>query len=102
MKTRLNLTIVASLAIALQLAVPSARGDDAVAKTVHPGVLHLPETPYRYSQVQLPAFYDSNPIRQFDNTPSENPITDAGATLGRAVCRGGSAPRHRDIFPKGT
>ena len=50
----------------------------------------LPETPYSYSQISLPAHF-IDPIGQdssvvdADNTPAENPITDAGATLGRVL-----------------
>ncbi|MBO6515349.1 MAG: cytochrome-c peroxidase [Bacteroidia bacterium] len=57
--------------------------------------LDLPETPYNYSDITLPHHFRVNafPARyrfQFaavesDNTPSDNPTTDAGATLGRVL-----------------
>lgn len=57
--------------------------------------LNLPETPYNYANVVLPRHYLENafgvesPFQQaaieLDNTPSVNPITDAGATLGRVL-----------------
>jgi cytochrome c peroxidase len=46
--------------------------------------LNLPATPYRYANVALPAHF-TQPGRNDDNTPPDNPITDAGATLGRVL-----------------
>jgi len=47
--------------------------------------LHLPAVPYRYADVNLPAHFKTPAAMQFDNTPPDNPITDAGATLGRVL-----------------
>jgi cytochrome c peroxidase len=47
--------------------------------------LTLPETPYRYADVDLPSHFRSPAARRFDNTPRDNPVTDAGATLGRVL-----------------
>ena len=47
--------------------------------------LHLPDVPYRYSYVDLPAHFKTPAAERFDNTPADNPITDAGATLGRVL-----------------
>jgi cytochrome c peroxidase len=33
----------------------------------------------------LPAHFDTPAVQGFDNTPADNPITDAGATLGRVL-----------------
>lgn len=46
--------------------------------------LQLPETPYRYANVELPAHFTALG-RAGDNTPADNPITDNGATLGRVL-----------------
>jgi cytochrome c peroxidase len=46
--------------------------------------LKLPATPYRYADVELPAHL-TQPGRTHDNTPADNPLTDAGATLGRVL-----------------
>jgi len=46
--------------------------------------LRLPETPYRYAKVELPAHL-AQPARNDDNTPTDNPLTDDGATLGRVL-----------------
>jgi cytochrome c peroxidase len=47
--------------------------------------LLLPATNYNYSSPVLPASFSVNPILAEDNTPTNNPITDAGATLGRVL-----------------
>jgi cytochrome c peroxidase len=47
--------------------------------------LRLPETPYRYADIDLPAHFQTPVARRFDNTPADNPVTDHGATLGRAL-----------------
>jgi len=55
----------------------------------------LPETPYIYANIDLPDHYETNGFPSqnsfqdaavdHDNTPADNPITDAGATLGRVL-----------------
>ena len=45
----------------------------------------LPETPYDYASAGLPSHLDVNAVRMWDTTPLDNPITDAGATLGRVL-----------------
>ncbi|MEM6929557.1 MAG: cytochrome c peroxidase [Myxococcota bacterium] len=47
-------------------------------------VLDLPETRYRYAP-EWPAHFDANVVAAVDNTPNDNPVTDAGATLGRVL-----------------
>jgi cytochrome c peroxidase len=47
--------------------------------------LHLPDTPYRYADIDLPAHFKTPVARRFDNTPADNPVTDHGATLGRVL-----------------
>jgi cytochrome c peroxidase len=47
--------------------------------------LRLPETPFRYAELDLPAHFKAPLARQFDNTPADNPVTDHGATLGRVL-----------------
>ena len=71
-------------------------GPDAAAAPIDPTdaaslppevtrTLDLPATPYRYSAVVLPAHFRTAAVRALDNTPADNPITDAGATLGRVL-----------------
>ena len=62
-----------------------SRGGNGLGENVRRRVLHLPETPYRYADVELPAHFRSFVARRFDNTPADNPVTDHGATLGRAL-----------------
>ena len=47
-------------------------------------VLDLPSPPYSYNDA-LPQHFRTPAVRGFDNTPQDNPITDAGATLGRVL-----------------
>ena len=47
--------------------------------------LSLPATNYNYASPSLPASYSVNPILAEDNTPGNDPTTDAGTTLGRAL-----------------
>jgi len=59
---------------------PDTTGGDPAA-----GVLDLPDSPYNYAAIELPAHYVSSLARGMDNTPDDNPITDDGATLGRVL-----------------
>ena len=43
----------------------------------------LPETPYRYAAIDLPAHFEGAQAQ--DNTPRANRLTDAGAALGRVL-----------------
>jgi cytochrome c peroxidase len=47
--------------------------------------LHLPDTPYNYSNIELPRHFEVPSATRMDNTPATNPITDEGATLGRVL-----------------
>ncbi|SRR6056297_2164231 len=46
--------------------------------------LRLPDPPYAYANVDWPEHF-AEVIDRFDNTPDDNSITDAGATLGRVL-----------------
>lgn len=46
--------------------------------------LLLPDTPYDYAGVELPR-HITQPGRNDDNTPADNPLTNDGATLGRVL-----------------
>jgi cytochrome c peroxidase len=75
------LAVFAFLASASGQAVPSASGEPAKVERV----LHLPDTPLRYTDEDLPAHFKTAAVRRLDNTPKDNPVTDAGATLGRIL-----------------
>jgi cytochrome c peroxidase len=59
--------------------------DGASAKPSTPRVLVLPDPPFTYTDLQLPAHFKTTAAQQHDNTPPDNPVTDAGATLGRVL-----------------
>jgi cytochrome c peroxidase len=45
----------------------------------------LPATPANYAHPELPPHFAADLVRRCDNTPADNPLTDAGATLGRVL-----------------
>lgn len=56
--------------------------------------LNLPDTYFNYANIALPSYYTASEfppqfqfqaVTAYDNTPADNPITDAGATLGRVL-----------------
>jgi cytochrome c peroxidase len=47
--------------------------------------LDLPDRPFNYAKPDLPEHFRTRLVNRFDNTPSDNPTTDDGATLGRAL-----------------
>jgi cytochrome c peroxidase len=59
--------------------------------------LDLPDEPYEYANVELPAHFASSLARGFDNTPDDNPITNDGATLGRVLFYDESLSANRTI-----
>jgi cytochrome c peroxidase len=55
-----------------------------MASTVASALL-LPESPANYANPALPPSFSVQPIVGQDNTPVNNPVTNAGATLGRVL-----------------
>ncbi len=47
--------------------------------------LRLPDKPYSYADIDLPAHFKTPVAQRFDNTPADNKVTDDGATLGRVL-----------------
>lgn len=45
----------------------------------------LPDEPFDYTHVELPPPIKAAQLRQSDNTPDDNPMTDQGAMLGRVL-----------------
>ena len=74
--TRLVLSF--GLVAVVLLAAFTARLADSGAPT-------LPPTPYNYAAIELPAHLLAPTLQLSENTPSNNPVTDAGATLGRVL-----------------
>ncbi|MFK7803987.1 MAG: cytochrome-c peroxidase [Anaerolineae bacterium] len=48
-------------------------------------VPQLPATHYNYANPDLPNYFERGRVDNTDNTPNNNPVTDAGATLGRVL-----------------
>lgn len=50
-------------------------------------ILDLPDIPYDYTSLNLPSYFltGEGSVIDTDNNPTTNPITDAGATLGRVL-----------------
>lgn len=72
---------------------PDAAPEADMGEQPYSATLDLPATPYEYAAPDLPQHYmvETFPIRAQravildDNTPDDNPTTDAGATLGRVL-----------------
>ncbi len=47
--------------------------------------LNLPNKSFNYSKIELPKHFRVAFLDRLDNTPKDNPITDAGAALGRVL-----------------
>jgi cytochrome c peroxidase len=79
--------LVLALVLAGSRAAAPPRSTEAppVVKPSTLRTLRLPPTPYRYAKIDLPAHFKTAGARRFDNTPRDNPVTDHGATLGRAL-----------------
>jgi cytochrome c peroxidase len=81
-------TLVPLLVGCLALAAsPPAHGQGKEQEGVPAKVrtLRLPDEPLRYADPDLPEHFKARVLWRFDNTPADNPVTDWGATLGRAL-----------------
>lgn len=48
-------------------------------------ILNLPDSPFNYANIVLPDYFLDNDVRNEDNTPNNNEVTDDGAVLGRVL-----------------
>ncbi|AMQ56577.1 cytochrome-c peroxidase [Algoriphagus sanaruensis] len=88
----INKLIVLSTSILIGLILFSCQKEDDFNPTFGQ-YLNLPTKPFDYSSLNLPTYFVTNvpgsplptSILGTDNTPSNNPITDEGATLGRVL-----------------
>ena len=82
MNGRPRATGTCAVALALAGIASAAPPKEAEARpAVKPSTertLRLPETPYRYAALDLPEHFRTPAARRFDNTPPDNPVTDAG------------------------
>ncbi|MCT4623062.1 MAG: cytochrome-c peroxidase, partial [Schleiferiaceae bacterium] len=76
---RLTLLLFTIVAIACSKEDIPPIGDPADA------VISLPETPFNYSNPNLPQHLLDPAVLNADNAPFNNPVTDHGATLGRVL-----------------
>lgn len=58
--------------------------------------INLPQTSYNYANIILPSDVSNN-LTDMDNTPSTNPTTDGGATLGRVLFYDIDLSKNRNI-----
>lgn len=58
---------------------------ETMMKSDFSSILDLPSISYNYANPSLPSHFRDNDLQNIDNTPSNNLITDAGATLGRVL-----------------
>lgn len=80
--------------VAAPTAIPSASPSPAPAARTAPD---LPATPFNYARPELPFFYLLPNVANLDNTPSQNPVTDEGATLGRVLFHDKALSRNRSV-----
>ncbi len=66
--------------------------EDPVAK-----YLNLPATSFNYANPALPVYLSAPPIQAQVNTPTDNQITDPGATLGRVLFYDKTLSKNRTI-----
>lgn len=81
MKNALSV-VIAVLLVGLLACQPEAPIETDVVKVAK---LQLPAEPFNYADVQLPADFDQGLLQLLDNSNNDNPVTDAGATLGRVL-----------------
>ena len=85
-----NSLLLAALCLSLVACKKDHEVDTTSGNTTTPTTLDalapvLPATLFPYSTADYPQHYDGDLVDQQDNTPADNPITDAGATLGRVL-----------------
>jgi len=60
--------------------IPEVSEEEILSKT-----LNIPTSSFNYDNVVLPNYFYDNALRNEDNTPTNNAITNDGATLGRVL-----------------
>jgi cytochrome c peroxidase len=78
----------AAILIGVLSQMESGVGSAQAPKSVRPSnarVLKLPSPPHQYESPDLPHHFRTPAAQRFDNTPPDNPVTNAGATLGRVL-----------------
>ena len=78
-----SLIFIFSLFIAV-LTVSCESDDSSTIRNGYNDIYNLPEIPYNYSNPSFPNTFTPY-VFGFDNTPSDNIISDHGVTLGRVL-----------------
>lgn len=73
-----------------EVEIPDQNNDNTIdtntdSEIIDSPLLALPESPFNYANILLPNFFLDNDVRDEDNTPNNNAISDDGATLGRVL-----------------
>lgn len=86
-----NKSILVTTFLIVVFGIISCNKDDDY-EPIEESVLNLPATPFDYASLNLPSHFTTNAggplptsINGTDNTPTTNPITNDGATLGRVL-----------------
>ena len=75
----------ATLALVFLMVVSSCKNDTILDEDAdYEAILDLPDTPFNYNDINFPSTF-TDYVFTFDNTPQNNQITNAGATLGRVL-----------------
>lgn len=75
----IKLIILLPIIASLSLTLAWAQAPDPITEPA------LPSTPFEYANINLPNHFNTPQLAAIDNTPANNPITNAGATLGRVL-----------------
>jgi cytochrome c peroxidase len=80
-------TVIIAIVLSCTLFVVACKKNTDVAATsaAWSNVLNIPDQPYNYANISLPAYLSAPNILGQINTPANNPTTDWGATLGRVI-----------------
>jgi len=88
----MKMTIVCTCFVVtgLSFLILGCRKEDVAVSVPEENVLdrtspNLPNNPYNYANLPLPAYLNAPPINGQNNTPGNNAITNHGATLGRVL-----------------
>lgn len=81
----LTLMLLLSLIFGVTVAAAQDPTTTATAEAQVTPTPFLPDTPFEYATINLPAHFNAAQISTADNTPADNTITNDGATLGRVL-----------------
>lgn len=85
MRVGWRISITALSLVALLALIEGCAKDPSLHGSGSAPTLHLPVDLYSYALPAMPAHFDNILLQLWESTPEDNPITDAGATLGRVL-----------------